>query len=579
MNWVSGWTLLFCLLSPFLQLPLVSGNAEGDTLNALKINLDDPNNVLQSCDSTLVNPCTWFHVTCSPDNSVTRVDYANLTGQLVPHLDLLSNLQYLELYSKNISGITPNELGNLTNLVSLDLYMNHLSGSIPDSLGKLQKLCFLRLNNNTLNGHKYKIPANGSFSLFTPISFQNNPELRAPLVSPPPPFSPTPSSSSGGNSATWAITGGVAAGAALLFAGPAILLAWWRRRKPEVYFDVPSEEDSEVHFGQLKKFSLRELEIATDNFSNSNILGRGGFGKVYKGRLADGSLVAVKRRKEERTQGGEMQFQIEVELISMLVHRNLLRLLGFCMTPTERLLVYPYMANGSLASHLRERRDSDTPLDWAKRKRISLGAARGLAYLHDHCDPKIIHRDAKAANILLDEEYEAVVGNFGLAKYMDYNDIHVTTAVRGTIGHIAPEYLSTGKLSDKTDVFGYGVMLLEIISGQMAFDLARLANDDDAMLLDWVKELLKDKKYETLVDTDLQGGFVEEEVEQLIQVALLCTQNSPLERPKMSEVVRMLEGDGLAEKWEEWQKKETFRADLIDNSTSNIRPDELFGSR
>ncbi|XP_031127570.1 BRASSINOSTEROID INSENSITIVE 1-associated receptor kinase 1-like, partial [Ipomoea triloba] len=341
----------------------------------------------------------------------------------------------------------------------------------------------------------------------------------------------------------------------------------------------PYEEDSEVHFGQLKKFSLRELEIATDNFSNSNILGRGGFGKVYKGRLADGSLVAVKRRKEERTQGGEMQFQIEVELISMLVHRNLLRLLGFCMTPTERLLVYPYMANGSLASHLRERRDSDTPLDWAKKKRISLGAARGLAYLHDHCDPKIIHRDAKAANILLDEEYEAVVGNFGLAKYIDYNDIHVTTAVRGTIGHIAPEYLSTGKLSDKTDVFGYGVMLLEIISGQMAFDLARLANDDDAMLLDWVKELLKDKKYETLVDTDLQGGFVEEEVEQLIQVALLCTQNSPLERPKMSEVVRMLEGDGLAEKWEEWQKKETFRADLIDNSTSNIRPDELFGSR
>ena len=133
-----------------------------------------------------------------------------------------------------------------------------------------------------------------------------------------------------------------------------------------------------------------------------------------------------------------------------------------------------------------ERPPSEPPLDWTTRKRIALGSARGLSYLHDHCDPKIIHRDVKAANILLDEEFEAVVGDFGLAKLMDYKDTHVTTAVRGTIGHIAPEYLSTGKSSEKTDVFGYGIMLLELITGQRAFDLARLANDDDVMLLDWV---------------------------------------------------------------------------------------------
>ncbi|CAI0375668.1 unnamed protein product, partial [Linum tenue] len=341
----------------------------------------------------------------------------------------------------------------------------------------------------------------------------------------------------------------------------------------------------EVHLGQLKRFSLRELQVASDNFSNKNILGRGGFGKVYKGRLADGTLVAVKRLKEERTQGGELQFQTEVEMISMAVHRNLLRLRGFCMTPTERLLVYPYMANGSVASCLRGK----SPLNWPIRRRIALGSARGLAYLHDHCDPKIIHRDVKAANILLDEEFEAVVGDFGLAKLMDYKDTHVTTAVRGTIGHIAPEYLSTGKSSEKTDVFGYGVMLLELITGQRAFDLARLANDDDVMLLDWVKGLLKDKKLETLVDGDLQGNYIDEEVEQLIQVALLCTQSSPMERPKMSEVVRMLEGDGLAERWEEWQKEEMFRQDYnhthhpnsnwIVDSTSHIPPDELSGPR
>jgi somatic embryogenesis receptor kinase 1 len=454
------------------------------------------------------------------------------------------------------------------------------------------------LSNNRLSG---SVPDNGSFSLFTPISFANNLDLCGPVTSrpcpgsppfsPPPPFIPPPIvPTPGGYSATGAIAGGVAAGAALLFAAPALAFAWWRRRKPqEFFFDVPAEEDPEVHLGQLKRFSLRELQVATDSFSNKNILGRGGFGKVYKGRLADGTLVAVKRLKEERTPGGELQFQTEVEMISMAVHRNLLRLRGFCMTPTERLLVYPYMANGSVASCLRERPPSQLPLAWSIRQQIALGSARGLSYLHDHCDPKIIHRDVKAANILLDEEFEAVVGDFGLARLMDYKDTHVTTAVRGTIGHIAPEYLSTGKSSEKTDVFGYGIMLLELITGQRAFDLARLANDDDVMLLDWVKGLLKEKKLEMLVDPDLQSNYTEAEVEQLIQVALLCTQSSPMERPKMSEVVRMLEGDGLAEKWDEWQKVEVLRqevelsshptSDWILDSTDNLHAMELSGPR
>ncbi|CAF2240662.1 unnamed protein product [Brassica rapa] len=604
------------LLLVFDLVLRVAGNAEGDALSALKNSLADPNKVLQSWDATLVTPCTWFHVTCNSDNSVTRVDLgnANLSGQLVMQLGQLPNLQYLELYSNNITGTIPETLGNLTELVSLDLYLNNLSGPIPKSLGRLQKLRFLRLNNNSLSGEIPRsltavlslqvldlsnnpltgdIPVNGSFSLFTPISFANT-NLTPLPASPPPPISPTPPSPGGSsNRITGAIAGGVAAGAALLFAVPAIALALWRRKTPQDhFFDVPAEEDPEVHLGQLKRFSLRELQVASDNFSNRNILGRGGFGKVYKGRLADSTLVAIKRLKEERTQGGELQFQTEVEMISMAVHRNLLRLRGFCMTPTERLLVYPYMANGSVASCLRDRPESQPALDWPKRQGIALGSARGLAYLHDHCDPKIIHRDVKAANILLDEDFEAVVGDFGLAKLMDYKDTHVTTAVRGTIGHIAPEYLSTGKSSEKTDVFGYGVMLLELITGQRAFDLARLANDDDVMLLDWVKGLLKEKKLEALVDVDLQGNYIDEEVEKLIQVALLCTQSSPMERPKMSEVVRMLEGDGLAERWEEWQKEEMFRQDfnyqnynqpntswLIGDSTSHIENDYPSGPR
>ncbi|KAL6310839.1 hypothetical protein AAG906_022065 [Vitis piasezkii] len=440
---------------------LIKAAAVRDALNALKSNLEDPNNVLQSWNATLVNPCTWYHVTCNSDNSVTRVDLvnANLSGQLVPQLGQLTNLQYLRLNNNSLTGTIPMSLTTVMTLQVLDLSNNHLRGDIP---------------------------VNGSFSLFYSISFNNN-DLNQIPVFPPPPISPTPTTSSE-NSATGAIAGGVAAGSALLFA-----------------------------------VFLRELQVATDNFSNKNILGSGGFGKVYKGSLADGSLVAHG------------------------CARNLLRLHGFCMTPTERLLVYPFMVNGSVASCLRERADGQSPLNWPIRKQIALGSARGLLIC------MIIH--------IVGQRVQAVVGDFGLAKLMDYKDTHVTTAVCGTIGHIAPEYLSSGKSSEKTDVFGYGVMLLELITGQRAFDPARLANDDDVMLLDWVKELLNNKKLETLVDSKLQGYYIVEEVEELIQVALLCTLSTASDRPKMSDVQLP------SINW------------IINDSTPGLHPEELSGPR
>ncbi|KAI7732122.1 hypothetical protein M8C21_004340 [Ambrosia artemisiifolia] len=397
------------------------------------------------------------------DNEVMLLDWRSWRRRFVwstgPELGQLTNLQYLELLGNNIAGKIPSEQGELKNLVSLDLYSNRLEGNIPDTLGDLKKLRFLFRNNSNLT-FLWAPPAN----------------LQPPKV---------------GSSATRPIAIGLATGAALLFLAPFIAIAWWWCTKShDHFFDIPAEEDPKVHVGQLKRFSLRELQVATDSFSSKKVLGSGGFGKVYKGRLADGGLVVVKRLKEERINGGELQFQTEVEMISMAVHRNLLRLKGFCMTPTERLLVYPYMVNGSVASCLRERRATQPVLDWPTRERIALGAAKGLAYLHEQSNPKIIHSDVKAANILLDGEFEVVVGDFGLAKPMEYKDTHVTTAVCGTIGHISPEYLSTGRSSEKTDVFGYGVMLLELVTGQRAYDLARLEKDNEVMLLDWVSILL-----------------------------------------------------------------------------------------
>ncbi|RVW69690.1 Brassinosteroid insensitive 1-associated receptor kinase 1 [Vitis vinifera] len=323
----------------------------------------------------------------------------------------------------------------------------------------------LDLSNNQLTGD---IPVDGSFSLFTPISFNNN-RLNPLPVSPPPPISPTLTASSGLSllfsvfncfhfqldmSSTPCLETVPLEPLLeeLLLCCTSVCCPCNRtclvatKETTGALFDVPAEEDPEVHLGQLKS---KKTE-------------RG----AYSGW---GTAISDRSRNDQHGCAPESTSS------TWLLHDT-----------NRTVAVYPFMVNGSVASCLRERADGQSPLNWPIRKQIALGSARGLAYLHDHCDPKIIHRDVKAANILLDEEFEAVVGDFGLAKLMDYKDTHVTTAVRGTIGHIAPEYLSTGKSSEKTDVFGYGVMLLELITGQRAFDLARLANDDDVMLLDWV---------------------------------------------------------------------------------------------
>jgi len=201
---------------------------------------------------------------------------------------------------------------------------------------------------------------------------------------------------------------------------------------------------------------------------------------------------------------------------------------------------------------------NELALDWSTRMRIALVAAHGLGYLHEHCNPKIIHRDVKAANVLLDGNFEAVVGDFGLAKMMDIGRNTVTTALRGTMGHIAPEYIKTGRPSVKTDIFGYGVTLLEIVTGERAF--AFYPEAGEIMLIDRVKLMMEEGQLEAIVDRNLGAIYNLEELEKIIQIALLCTNMVPDHRPAMSEVVQMLEGELVpAERWEEWQLAELNR--------------------
>ncbi|KAG6676314.1 hypothetical protein I3842_15G145500 [Carya illinoinensis] len=564
--------LLLLLSSATLCLSYEPRNHEVEALINIKIGLNDPHGVLNNWDEDSVDPCSWAMITCSPENLVIGLGAPSqsLSGTLSGAIANLTNLRQVLLQNNNISGKIPPELGMLPKLQTLDLSNNRLSSVVPESLGQLNTLQYLRLNNNSLSGPFPVSLAKISQLTFLDLSYNNlsglvpkfparsfnivgNPlicgssssESCAGSVTLVPPSFSLKSSSGKHKSRKLAIALGVTFSSIFLIC---LALGLWcrkRQKKQTILHMNDNQEEGLMRLGNLRKFTFKELQSATDNFSSKNILGAGGFGNVYKGKLGDGIMVAVKRLKDVTGTTGESQFRTELEMISLAVHRNLLRLTGYCATPNERLLVYPYMANGSVASRLRGK----SVLDWNARKRIAIGAARGLLYLHEQCDPKIIHRDVKAANVLLDDDYEAVVGDFGLAKLLDHKDSHVTTAVRGTVGHIAPEYLSTGQSSEKTDVFGFGILLLELITGMRALDFGKTVNQKGAML-EWVKKVQQEKNVEVLVDRELGSNYYDRiEVGEMLQVALLCTQYLPAHRPKMSEVVRMLEGDGLAEKW------------------------------
>lgn len=289
-------------------------------------------------------------------------------------------------------------------------------------------------------------------------------------------------------------------------------------------------------------FTYDELVRATDGFSDANLLGQGGFGYVHKGVLPNGKEIAVKQLKLGSGQG-EREFQAEVEIISRVHHKHLVSLVGYCISGGKRLLVYEFVTNNTLEFHLHGK--GRPTLEWPIRLRIALGAAKGLAYIHEDCHPKIIHRDIKSSNILLDFKFEAKVADFGLAKFTSDNNTHVSTRVMGTFGYLAPEYASSGKLTEKSDVFSFGVMLLELITGRRPVDSTQTYMDDS--LVDWARPLLmralEDGNYDELVDARLGKDFNPNEIARMIACAAACVRHSARRRPRMSQVVRALEGD------------------------------------
>ncbi|OIW13943.1 hypothetical protein TanjilG_09294 [Lupinus angustifolius] len=304
--------------------------------------------------------------------------------------------------------------------------------------------------------------------------------------------------------------------------------------------EIPVVKDGPTAHIAAQTFTFRELAVATKNFRPECLLGEGGFGRVYKGRLeSTGQVVAVKQLDRNGLQGNR-EFLVEVLMLSLLHHPNLVNLIGYCADGDQRLLVYEFMPLGSLEDHLHDLPPDKEPLDWNTRMKIAAGAAKGLEYLHDKANPPVIYRDLKSSNILLDEGYHPKLSDFGLAKLGPVGDkTHVSTRVMGTYGYCAPEYAMTGQLTLKSDVYSFGVVFLELITGRKAIDNTRSHGEHN--LVAWARPLFKDRrKFPKMADPLLQGHYPMRGLYQALAVAAMCLQEQAATRPLIGDVVTAL---------------------------------------
>ncbi|GLT60084.1 hypothetical protein SLA2020_328680 [Shorea laevis] len=304
---------------------------------------------------------------------------------------------------------------------------------------------------------------------------------------------------------------------------------------PFAHWDVKKSSGSIPQLKGARCFSFEEIKKCTDNFSEASDIGSGGYGKVYRGTLSNGELVAIKRAQQGSLQGA-LEFKTEIELLSRVHHKNVVGLLGFCFEQGEQMLIYEYVPNGSLYETLSGK--SGIRLDWTRRLKIALGAARGLAYLHELANPPIIHRDIKSTNILLDQRLTAKVADFGLSKPIsDSVKGHVTTQVKGTIGYLDPEYYMTQQLTEKSDVYSFGVLLLELVTGRRPIERGKHIVREVRMALDKTKDLysLQQILDPAVVDTSLK------DLEKFVNLAMSCVEESGADRPTIGEVVKEIE--------------------------------------
>ncbi|KAL3689321.1 hypothetical protein R1sor_015630 [Riccia sorocarpa] len=481
------------------------------------------------------------------------LSHNNLSGQVPNSVGGLEHLLALNLQGNMLSGAIPSSFGNLTSVQSIDLSFNELTGGIPEELGQLQQLTVLYLDHNNLTGSlppslarcfslqdfniSYNqlhgsIPNSENFARFPYSSFLGNPNLCGSKVRRMCSWDQVKAPSTLGASSIWSVTAVAICLAALL------IFAVFRAAQPK-QGDVKGKSMTRegpprmivYHMGMVIQ-SYDELMRITGNLNEDAVVGQGASSKVYKCVLKSGHAVAIKKLYNHHPQN-LIEFENELQMLEKIKHRNLVTLRGYSLSSHGHFLLYDYMENGSLYDVLHGP-VKKIKLDWNTRLRIALGAAQGLAYLHHDCDPRIVHRDIKTCNILLDGNLDAHIADFGIARNVQHSSNHISTYVVGTIGYIDPEYARTSELNEKSDVYSYGIVLLEILTDKKAVN-------SDGNLLTWVNMHLANSTALSIISPEIIMSCPNlKSIEKVLQLAKLCTDRSSGKRPSMNDVVHVL---------------------------------------
>ncbi|XP_006366814.1 probably inactive leucine-rich repeat receptor-like protein kinase At5g48380 [Solanum tuberosum] len=552
-----------------------------DCLKSIKDSFEDPLKFLNTTwkfdNQTEGFICKFAGIQCwHPDEtrvlSISLPDMG-LKGKFPRGLKNCTSITSLDLSSNKLHGSIPNDISKIIGfMVTLDLSSNNLSGDIPVNLANCSFLNSLRLDNNQFTG---QIPpeiallgrlknfnvANNRLtgpvprfinSTFPPESYANN----AGLCGPPLALCEGYAKKSPTGIIVGAAVGGVTLGAVLLTIGMFFYMRKISRKRkkeddPEGNKWAKSIKGSKaiqlsMFEKSTSKMRLSDLMKATNNFSKNNIVGSGRTGTFYKAVLDDGTSLMVKRL--QNTQHSEKEFTSEMATLGNVKHRNLVPLLGFCMAKKERLLVYKDMPNGTLHDRLHSVSEGEKTLEWPMRMKIAIGAAKGFAWLHHNCNPRIIHRNISSKCILLDVEYEPKISDFGLARLMNPVDTHLSTFVNGEFGdfgYVAPEYARTLMATPKGDVYSFGVVLLELVTGETPTSVAKAPETFKGNLVEWITQLSGESKLQDAIDHSLSSKGYDSEIFQVLKVACRCVlAAAPKERPTMFELYQLLRAIG-----------------------------------